>query len=603
MLQFFHVAVNVKSPDIVDALLRRFSNDEKLAAKKLWKCKLSVDLHSLMWSSRNLGQVETVRQKRQREVQYSKAGVKLSHSYQPFKKRAMDHSSYEKNRVEGKSYEVTQDERGILKISSFSSLSSEDLNITDVVLSLSGQADLPGKLVAGDNMMLSRLEYQEKCLSHCNRDDESIGQCKNEVPETFLDSSRLHSDSLQESVLASPTVVPVKRPMEVESQRRNLPIVMMAQEIMEAINEKETVIICGETGCGKTTQVPQGSVLATAKRVAFELDLRLGKEVGFQVRHDKRVGDNCHIKFMTDGVLLWELQADFLLKRHSVIILDEAHERSLNTDILIGMLSRVISMRQRLYEEQTEKIDLGECINLENRIYPLKLVLMSATLRGEDFGRIFNIPPPVIEVPTRQYPVTVQFSKRTDVVDYVGQACKKVLSMHRKQPPGGILVFLTGQREVEFLCRKLRKASKEIIGKRTNANTQLAADSECSLTELDELMDANEAFESQESSNYEITDRFSSYDEDYDDLSEDESESCYDLEDDGDLEFANPGEKLLYPMSLESDDLLTQGLQGNGNLGSLKTAFEALAGKRSLEKGLLQCLALIYGNYHLLGCL
>ncbi|MED6184740.1 ATP-dependent RNA helicase DEAH13 [Stylosanthes scabra] len=134
-----------------------------------------------------------------------------------------------------------------------------------------------------------------------------------------------------------------------------------------------SVIICGETGCGKTTQVPQflyeagygsskshihsGIIGVTqprraARRVAYELGLHLRKEVGFQVRYDKMIGDSCSIKFMTDGILLREVQSDFLLRRYSVLILDEAHERSLNTDILIGMLSRVIKIRQLVYIDQ-----------------------------------------------------------------------------------------------------------------------------------------------------------------------------------------------------------------------------------------------------------
>lgn len=97
------------------------------------------------------------------------------------------------------------------------------------------------------------------------------------------------------------------------------------------------------------TQPRRVAVLSTAKRVAFELGLQLGKEVGYQVRHDRSVGDNCSIKFMTDGIMLQELKSDFMMKHYSVIILDEAHERSLNTDILVGMLSRAVKFRQVLF--------------------------------------------------------------------------------------------------------------------------------------------------------------------------------------------------------------------------------------------------------------
>ncbi|XP_019262437.1 PREDICTED: ATP-dependent RNA helicase DEAH13-like [Nicotiana attenuata] len=223
------------------------------------------------------------------------------------------------------------------------------------------------------------------------------------------------------------------------------------------------------------TQPRHVAVLATAKRVAFELGFSLGKEVGFQVRHDRRIGDNCSIKFMTDGILLRELQNDFLLRRYSILILDEAHERSLNTDILIGMLSRIVRERQREYEEQQKKVLSGQTVSPEERVYPLKLVLMSATLRVEDFisgQKNLRDPPPVMEVPTRLYPVTVHFSKRTEMVDYVGKTYKKILSIHKRLPPGGILVFVTEQREVEYLCQKLRKASKEIVERASKLDNQ-----------------------------------------------------------------------------------------------------------------------------------
>ena len=109
-------------------------------------------------------------------------------------------------------------------------------------------------------------------------------------------------------------------------------------------------------------------------------------------------------------------------------------------------------------------IQKGEA-NPENVFTPLKLVLMSATLRVEDFvsdGRLFHEPPIVLEVPTRQYPVTIHFSKKGDYEDYVKRASKKVMQIHRSLPPGGILVFVTGKAEVEYLCQKLRRTSKKV---------------------------------------------------------------------------------------------------------------------------------------------
>ncbi|KAJ8763081.1 hypothetical protein K2173_023286 [Erythroxylum novogranatense] len=352
-----------------------------------------------------------------------------------------------------------------------------------------------------------------------------------------------------------------KRRMAVQMSKAGL------DEIMEAVNEDSTIIICGETGCGKTTQVPQflyeagfGSykcssrsgvigvtqprhiaVLAIAKRVAFELGFHLGKEVGFQVRHDKKVGDGCSIKFMTDRILLREVQNDILLRQYSVIILDEAHERSLNTDILIGMLSRVICLRQKTYKGRQKMILSGKHIDPKGMIFPLKLILMSATLRVEDFvsGRkLFQSPPPIIEVPRRQFPVTLHFSKRTDIVDYIGQAYKK----------GGILVFVTGQREVEYLCQKLRKASRKLTGNLAEDNKGgVVADIMNSIQDID-MKDIDEAFEIQGNFTDLKANGFSSYDANVHNFSDDES------------------------VCLVGEE---------GDLTSLKATFEALAGKPS----------------------
>jgi len=150
---------------------------------------------------------------------------------------------------------------------------------------------------------------------------------------------------------------------------------------------------------------------------------------------------------MTDGVILRELASDFLLSRYSVVVVDEAHERGVNTDVLIGVLSRVAKLREAKWREKKDGTK------------PLRIVIMSATLRIEDFANntsLFATTPPVIHIPARQHPVTYHFSRRT-VGDYVGEAYKKVCKIHARLPPGGILVFLTGQGEIQQLCRKLEK--------------------------------------------------------------------------------------------------------------------------------------------------
>lgn len=228
------------------------------------------------------------------------------------------------------------------------------------------------------------------------------------------------------------------------------------------------------------TQPRRVAAMSMASRVAHELSLTSSK-VSYQIRYDATVSPETSIKFMTDGVLLRELATDFLLKKYSVIIIDEAHERSMNTDILIGVLSRVIKLREQMWSEK--KDDIKVCILLVRRsvennlifpvMQPLRLIIMSATLRVTDFAEnttLFSTPPPIINVPARQHPVTTHFSRRT-ASDYVSEAIRKASKIHARLPSGGILIFLTGQNEISGVCRKLearysRKAIEERQRKR-----------------------------------------------------------------------------------------------------------------------------------------
>ncbi|KAH8396172.1 hypothetical protein KR222_004544 [Zaprionus bogoriensis] len=253
--------------------------------------------------------------------------------------------------------------------------------------------------------------------------------------------------------------VPVHRTDEVQAARLRLPILAEEQQVMELINEHPIVIVAGETGSGKTTQLPQFlyeagyaqhkmigiteprrvAAIAMSKRVAHEMNLP-DSEISYLIRFEGNVTPATRIKFMTDGVLLKEIESDFLLSKYSVIVLDEAHERSVYTDILVGLLSRIVPLRHK-------------------RKNPLKLIIMSATLRVSDFTenvRLFKTPPPMIKVEARQFPVTVHFQKQTPD-DYVAEAFKKTLKIHAQLPEGGILIFVTGQQEVNQLVRKLRR--------------------------------------------------------------------------------------------------------------------------------------------------
>ncbi|KAI9482833.1 MAG: P-loop containing nucleoside triphosphate hydrolase protein, partial [Benjaminiella poitrasii] len=291
---------------------------------------------------------------------------------------------------------------------------------------------------------------------------------KDEIKEQLLKSHR-EGDLVNDT--AKPFYVPVNRIPEIQAARLQLPVCGEEQVIMEAIRNNTVVIICGETGSGKTTQVPQFlyeagwshpdsdnpgligvtqprrvATVSMAKRVAQELNLTT-KQVSYQIRYDATVSDETRIKFMTDGVLLREMSQDLLLTKYSTIIIDEAHERNLNTDILIGVVSRVLKLRAEMSQQDRAQIK------------PLRVVIMSATLRVSDFTdnqQLFAKIPPVINVNARQYPVSIHFNKRTPE-DYVAEAYKKITKIHERLPSGAILVFLTGQNEINQLCKKLRQ--------------------------------------------------------------------------------------------------------------------------------------------------
>ncbi|CEP03331.1 RNA helicase [Plasmodiophora brassicae] len=293
----------------------------------------------------------------------------------------------------------------------------------------------------------------------CNVDENpSAGICTPEVQDARQVPSALKPGAANAVPVATVAMhQSIVRSQEVIDSRCKLPVYSEEQAIVECIHENRVTMICGATGSGKTTQICQflyeagysfgdrpGMIAITqprrvaaramSERVRHEMGDR-GAHVGYQVRFENDVSDDTRIKFLTDGILLAEIQEDLLISRYSVIIIDEAHERTLNTDLLIGLLSRIITLR-------------GD----------LRLVIMSATMRIQDFRDnrvLFPIEPPVIEVASRLHPVTVRFSKRTELDDYVGAAFNKVCKIHQRLPPGGVLVFLTGKDEIQRMCSLL----------------------------------------------------------------------------------------------------------------------------------------------------
>ncbi|CAG9334012.1 unnamed protein product [Blepharisma stoltei] len=250
---------------------------------------------------------------------------------------------------------------------------------------------------------------------------------------------------------------------KLREEREKLPIFDALPQFDKMFNKNQVVILQGETGSGKTTQIPQyilekgyakGKLVActqprrvaamsVAKRVAEEMDVELGQQVGYSIRFEECAGPNTLLKYLTDGMLLREAMTDPTLDKYGVIILDEAHERTLSTDILFGLLKEVLQKRK-----------------------DLKVVVMSATLDTEKFLGYFKNAP-LLTVPGRLYPVELFYTEFPEE-DYLWATVRTVMQIHAFEEPGDILVFLTGEEEIESTCDSIRKEAaryKDNVGK------------------------------------------------------------------------------------------------------------------------------------------
>ncbi|KAF3912309.1 p7 [Arthrobotrys entomopaga] len=248
-------------------------------------------------------------------------------------------------------------------------------------------------------------------------------------------------------------------------KRRDLPVHAQRDEFLKLYQENQILVFVGETGSGKTTQIPQFvlyddlphttgkkvactqprrvAAMSVAKRVADEMDVVLGEEVGYNIRFENNTSSKTILQYMTDGMLLREAMNDPDLHRYSCIILDEAHERTLATDILMGLLKDVAKRRP-----------------------DLKIVVMSATLDAHKFQRYFGVEEnkfnaPLLAVPGRTHPVEIFYTPEPEK-DYVEAALRTVLQIHGTEPEGDILLFLTGEEEIEDACKRLRLEGDEM---------------------------------------------------------------------------------------------------------------------------------------------
>ncbi|OIW03527.1 hypothetical protein TanjilG_31040 [Lupinus angustifolius] len=243
--------------------------------------------------------------------------------------------------------------------------------------------------------------------------------------------------------------------LSIQEQRQSLPIYKLKKELTQAVRDNQVLVVIGETGSGKTTQVTQylaeagyttrGKIgctqprrvaaMSVAKRVAEEFGCRLGEEVGYAIRFEDCTGPDTVIKYMTDGMLLREILVDENLSQYSIIMLDEAHERTIYTDVLFGLLKQLVKRRPEL-----------------------RLIVTSATLDAEKFsGYFFNCN--IFTIPGRTFPVEILYTKQPES-DYLDASLITVLQIHLTEPEGDILLFLTGQEEIDFSCQSLYERMK-----------------------------------------------------------------------------------------------------------------------------------------------
>ncbi|KAH6765458.1 RNA helicase family protein [Perilla frutescens var. hirtella] len=275
----------------------------------------------------------------------------------------------------------------------------------------------------------------------------------------FIKATVLEGENVeQDSSVQSPEASAAKTALEkLQNDRKTLPIYPYREQLLKAVNDHQVIVIVGETGSGKTTQIPQylheagysqrGKIgctqprrvaaMSVAARVSQEMGVKLGHEVGYSIRFEDCTSEKTVLKYMTDGMLLREFLGEPDLAGYSVIMVDEAHERTLSTDVLFGLVKDITRFRK-----------------------DLKLLISSATLDAEKFSDYFDTAP-IFKIPGRRFPVEIHYTKAPEA-DYLDAAIVTALQIHVTQPPGDgdILVFLTGQEEIETAEETLKHRTR-----------------------------------------------------------------------------------------------------------------------------------------------
>ena len=364
--------------------------------------------------------------------------------------------------------EVREDEPPFLAGQTKQSLELSPIRVVKAPDGSLNRAALSGTSLAKERRDLRQQEAQDKAAEQASQVDLNAQW---QDPMMAPDQRKFASELRNPQANKAPDVLPEwkrvtqskdqplgkRTSMSIKQQRESLPVFKFRKQLLDAVNENQLLIVVGDTGSGKTTQLTQFlaeggftnkgmigctqprrvAAMSVAKRVAEEVGCKLGQEVGYTIRFEDCTSPETKIKYMTDGMLEREVLLDPNLKKYSVIMLDEAHERTIATDVLFGLLKKTLKRRP-----------------------DLKVIVTSATLDADKFSEYFN-KCPIFTIPGRTYPVEIMYSREPES-DYLDAALVTVMQIHLTEPAGDILLFLTGQEEIDTSCEILFERMKAL---------------------------------------------------------------------------------------------------------------------------------------------
>lgn len=315
------------------------------------------------------------------------------------------------------------------------------------------------------NSIIIRTNDDNNCRN--DEDDDYISDRSCSLSPSLSRSSSYSSSASSRSTSRSPSPSTIHKTKEeekrekIENGKKSLPIYQYKDELIKLVRANPVIVCVGEAGSGKTTQIPQylyeagfskeGMIVVTqprrvaassvCRRVCEEMNTELGKTVGYTVRFEDHTSEETKIKYMTDGSLVRECLSDSLLSKYSVIMLDEAHERSIHTDILFGFIKKLLNKRKK----------------------NIHIIITSATLQTNKFCKYFNNCP-CLEIPGRLFPIDIYHNKERTLSRSINNIWRSgvdvAIKIHEVEPMGDILYFLTGQSEIEKACKELKERVK-----------------------------------------------------------------------------------------------------------------------------------------------